>query len=174
MKPNGWTSNHAVAALVGLAVVQVGILAFARGGAFANAPQVESGFSFAGVETVDARGDAFPLVSDGPTLVLVFHSECAHCQAVADDWAVWLQEPRGSFDVVAVTRESAEVAEAYAETHGWTVEAKSAVLRGGGTALSLTGRTPWVFGLNASGRVVASGHGDQLASVADLLEAASP
>lgn len=153
-----------------LALVQLAILLVARGGPAGTGPTVEVGFDFSDVEVVEViAGDSVitTLVSGEPTLVLVFHSSCPHCGVVAPTWARWLSDGRSKPAMIAVSAEPYRDALAYAERHDWDVPVRSAVVPLiGGQARSLVRLTPWVYGLDAEGRVVTTGHGSEIDRVA--------
>lgn len=159
--------------LVALATVQVAVLVFSRGGPLSAGIVDRSGYDLGPVELVDGDGAVSTLATGAPLLVLVFHSECGHCRAVAPDWAEWLANRTGDLSVIAVSREALERAGAYADEQAWDVDVR-AVRPGLLTprANLLTGRTPWVFGLDEAGRVVSAAHGAQLERVAAELRAA--
>ena len=164
----GWGSTGA---LIGVAVLQISAL-LAWDGEGTAAPTVEEGFSFADVRVSGEDGVDVSLASGaGPTLVLVFHSECAHCERVAPTWKEWLENAPAGLRVIAVSSEPLGVAKAYAARHGWRAHVGSVEsAEVGSPGHFLTRRTPWVFGLDPDGRVVVGEHGSEVARVAsDLL-----
>lgn len=109
---------------------------------------------------------------DGPTLLLIFHSDCAYCRIVAPEWAEWLKGSPREYGVVAASREPYAEGKAYADEHGWLVDVVSMPSESLGTlAHEVTRRTPWVFALDGEGRVLTSAHGGELAAVASALQA---
>lgn len=103
------------------------------------------------------------LAAGMPLLVLVFDPECPHSRRVATDWARWLgRSHERPFEVLAVSPGPAGAAASYAEASAWGV---SVATTGG----AVVRRTPWVFALDRSGRVVADGHGVRLSDVAATL-----
>ena len=82
----------------------------------------------------------------GATLILVFNSRCGHCAEVAPLWADWVRDAGSDWDVLAVSSEPLDSAEAYAKQQGWPMEVAvvdASVARG--PAHALTARTPWVY-----------------------------
>lgn len=55
-----------------------------------------------------------------PTVVPAFTSRCRWCDSVAPIWRDWLSKPHG-LEVLALTRDSEEEADAYKGKNGWTV-----------------------------------------------------
>lgn len=105
-------------------------------------------------------------------LVLVFDPECAHSREVAPKWRGLLQDPDRPGGIVAVAPGSLEAAARHAEAHGWQVTVATVDrFRPGSREHALVSRTPWVFALR-NGRVVAQGHGDELAEVVAALSPA--
>jgi thiol-disulfide isomerase/thioredoxin len=160
-----------VRGLIALALAQ--IVAILSAGVMAtpgSSRWVMEGDRIADLEVTDAEDRVGPLAASRPTLVLVFHSECAHCLRVAPTWAAWLDEHRGELAVVAVSSESYEKASAYAAEHGWGVPVRTVVESSFGTrGHALTSRTPWIFALEESGVVISGGHGDLIADLGALI-----
>ncbi len=119
------------------------------------------GDSLHGVPVVDASGREARLAFGDTALVLVFNSECGHCERVAPMWQGWLDTHRAAVRVVAISSESSGVAEAYVARHGWEVDLWTVdSTRRGGAAHALTGRTPWLFLIDGDGVILAEGHGE--------------
>lgn len=117
---------------------------------------------------VDADGGSVPLAGSGATLVLAYHSECVHCDAVADEWRRWLETAQG-VSVLAVTRDGPERARSYERSHGWEVSTLSvAGAPPSSREMLLVSRTPWLFVFDSSGVLVYEGHGSNLDEVRDL------
>lgn len=156
--------------LAAIAVAQITILAFVGNGSAGGASTIGPGYDFGSVEVLDQDSVFSRLATGVPMLVLVFHSECRHCQALAPTWAEWLRDRPSTIKVLAVSREPPADALAYAMGHGWEVEVRSVVLRSiGGPARNLVRRTPWVFALDAQGTVVAAAHGSEVDRMAAAL-----
>ena len=107
-----------------------------------------------------------PLLLGKPTVVLVFGSECPHCLEVAPLWRSWIETNGSDWEVLAVSSEPFEAAQAFAEGQEWglevgVVEADPTV----GSASALTGRAPWVFVANGAGVILAEGHGNRIAEL---------
>jgi hypothetical protein len=153
--------------LVAVAAIQVGALAMND----SPPPGADSlGALFGAVELIGAGGEVTTLASGQPTIVLVFHSACGHCRTVAPDWADWLATRDSTIRVVAVSREPYESALAYADEFGWQVDVRvtePAWLMP--RANVMTARTPWVYGLDSTGRVVAAAHGSEVRTIASAL-----
>ena len=135
-----------------------------------TAAELPEGYFLGDVRVVDAAGEVRSIAAAAePTLVLVFHSECVHCATIAPEWARRLAEAPPGLRIVAVSREPHAVASSYARTHGWQVEVLSLEDPEpdfGSPAFELTKRTPWIYGLDASGRIQATGKGAAFARVA--------
>ncbi len=161
-------STRTAAALAALAAVQFSLLANRL--ETGSAGHVAVGDDLAGVRV---GGD------DGPgsllgefQLVLVFDPECAHSRQVAPQWGELLRDPDRPGGIVAVAPGSFEAAARHAEVHGWQVTVATVDrFRPGSREHALVSRTPWVFVLQ-DGRVVAQGHGDELAEVVAALSPA--
>ncbi len=100
------------------------------------------------------------------TLILVFSSRCGHCAEVAPLWADWIRDVGSGWDVLAVSADPLDSAEAYAKEQGWPVEVAgvdASVARG--PAHALTARTPWVFVVDRSGVILSEGHGRRIAEL---------
>lgn len=154
-----------------LAVVQISVLVTTHS---SSAAAVQNGHDFSQVEVLDRDSIVSTLATGEPTLVLVFHSSCVHCTAVAPTWSAWLTDGRPKPAVIAVSSESHADGLAYAEHYGWKLAVRSAVVPLiGGQARVLVRLTPWVYGLDGGGIVVATGHGSEVDRVAtELMERA--
>ena len=94
------------------------------------------------------------------TVLLVFHSRCAHCFETAPVWADWSTEPHPNFRVLGISSEPPDSAQAYAAEQGWRFEVgppETWVDRK--IAAGLVKRTPWVFVVDDTGVILAEGHG---------------
>lgn len=153
-----------------LVFLQFTVLLTSRGGPASASPSVEEGHDFGDVELLDGDSVVTRLGRGEPTLVLVFHSNCAHCEAVAPSWRDWLETAPPELAVLAVSREPHADGLAYAARHGWNVAVRSAVVPViGGRARALLRLTPWVYALDEDGRVVVAGHGSELDRIAKRL-----
>lgn len=170
-------STTAAAALATLAVVQFSLLANRLG--TVSAEHVAIGDDLSGVRVGDDGGGGSLLGEF--QLVLVFDPACAHSRQVAAKWGRFLQNPDKPAGILAIAAESPEAAARHAEVWGWQIPvATVGRVRPRTREHALVSRTPWVFALQ-DGRVVAQGHGDELADVvaalspvADTLPAARP
>ena len=163
--------HRLVYGLAALALVQVLILVLGRGGLAAGSPDFGPGYDFGDVEVSDGASSS-TLATGQPTLVLVFHSGCAHCMAVAPLWAEWLSDRPAGLETVAVSREPHSAAAAYARRHGWDVDVRSVrVPTVGSRARALVAMTPWVYALDGDGAVVAGFHGSEIGRAAAALRA---
>jgi hypothetical protein len=129
--------------------------------------------------TVILAGDrSEPLVSpseDRPTLVMAFHSECAHCATVAPAWREWLESTSTpSLRVLGLVREPLETAQAYAHQHGWSLEIVRVPDDPMAEGFRLVTRTPWLILLDADGVVRFEGHGSKLDELEPLLAELTP
>jgi hypothetical protein len=126
------------------------------------------------VLVVNAVGESRPLVGRGealPTLVLAFHSECAHCATVAPAWAEWLREQEFALRILGVSREPVETSTAYARENGWDVDVVQVPDDFTAPGGRLVMRTPWLFLLDPDGVIVFEAHGSRLDELAAVLEA---
>lgn len=161
-----------VKALVLLAALQLVVLATLT----ADPTAVPlAGTDLSSLTTEDRFGASIPLGAlESPALVMVFHSDCAHCRVIAPEWAEWFDEHPDGIDVIAVSREPLDDARAYADEHGWDVDVRSVrAERLGSLAHEVTRRTPWIFALDENARILSSGHGGELADLADLIARAT-
>ena len=106
-------------------------------------------------------------------LLLVFDPDCVHSSSVAPNWSAWLSGAHaGGSRVLAVSPGSLLAAQNYAREHRWPVPVGSLSAedrRGTSGAHRLAMRTPWVFAVGPEGRVIAEGHGGEVAKVARAL-----
>lgn len=161
-------STRTAAALAALAAVQFSLLADRL--ETGSAGHVAVGDDLAGVRV--GGGDGRDRLLGEFQLVLVFDPECAHSRQVAPEWGKLLQDPARPGGIVAVAPGSHEAAALHAEAHGWQVTVATVDrYRPGSREHALLSRTPWVFALQ-DGRVVAQGHGDELAEVVTALSPA--
>ena len=127
---------------------------------------LQAGDTLSGFRVERSGGRNTPLLLGKPTVVLVFGSECQHCLEVAPLWRSWIETNGSDWEVLAVSSEPFEVAQAFAENQEWGVEV--GVVEAGstvGSASALTGRAPWVFVANGAGVILAEGHGNRLAEL---------
>jgi hypothetical protein len=108
------------------------------------------------------------------TALLAFHSECAFCDMVAEDWRAWLQ--RGPpVQVVAITGEVPEVGAEYARAHDWNVRVVSLNgLRESPTQAALLHRTPWIFLISPEGVIHYEAHGVNLVALDSIIGGLGP
>ena len=166
-----WSGIALVVALIALAIAQ---LVPPLGRALATYPGQEfisetDDLSAVSVRLVD--GTDVGLVGDQATLLLVFDPDCPHSDRVAPVWSAWLSNLESErIRVLAVSPGLSGVASAYASEQRWSVEVgtlEAAAGSIGGNAI--TKRTPWVFAVDRSGRVISHGHGAQLPEIARSL-----
>lgn len=161
-------STNAAAALATLAAVQFSLLANRLETGSTGHLAVGDDLSGVRVGGEDGRGSLLGEFQ----LVLVFDPECAHSRQAAPMWEALLQDPDRPGGIVAVAPGSLEAAVRHAEVHGWQVTVATVDrFRPGSREHALVSRTPWVFALQ-DGRVVAQGHGDELAEVVAALSPA--
>ena len=111
-------------------------------------------------------GEVALLMQGGPTVLLVFHSRCVHCADVAPLWADWIRRIGSGWDVLAVSSEPLDSAQAFVKKQGWPVEvAVVDVSLARGPARALTGRTPWVFVVDRAGMILSEGHGGRISEL---------
>ena len=158
--------------LVLLAVSQAVVLSFrADFGLTADTPWFTVGDTLADLDLLDSEGGTASLAGGTHVLLLVFHSECGHCQEVAPLWRAWTGTSWGDVRVVAVSSEEPATAEAYAAEQDWNAEVWTVgASRLGGPGHTLTSRTPWVFVLDPAGVVLAEGQGARIAELAAVLD----
>ena len=155
----------ALAALLILAAAQS--LALAGRLAIGDGGYISTGDDLAALQVRDDAEGNPPL--DGSLLLLVFDPACAHSRAIASRWTRLLQSAAVPARILAVAPGPFEAAARHVRTHGWQVPlATMERPRPGSREHALVSRTPWVFALR-DGRVVAQGHGDDLAGVAAAL-----
>ena len=126
------------------------------------------------LEGVGADGSplSVPLANDegAVTVLFAYHSECAHSDTVASDWASFLAGRTWSAEgirTLALTRDLPGPAVSYAERFGWDVDLLSAPdAAAPDIRHSLVSRTPWVFVFDPGGVLRFQGHGGEL----DLVE----
>lgn len=163
--PKGRAWAIALAALMTLTAIQS--LALADRLAIDDAGYISTGDDLSALLVGDNAGSLLPL--DGSLLLLVFDPACAHSRAIASRWARLLREAATPARTLAVAAGPFEAAARYAMTHGWEIPVATLDQpRPGSREHALISRTPWVFALR-DGRVVAHGHGDDLAEVAAAL-----
>ena len=116
-------------------------------------------------------GTVTQLSGGGPTLLLVFDAQCPHSERIAPSWTTWLSDHRPKeIRALGVSAGPLAAGVRYARAKQWPVELGTLDSPGEGlVSQAVTKRTPWVFAVNHDGRVVAEGHGSQLAEVARLL-----
>jgi peroxiredoxin len=157
-------NNLLLLGLAVLAIFQLSILAWGRG----LEPELPATYLTVGEglplpRTTGSGGDQGALGDGEATVLLVFRSDCVHCQRVAPAWRDWLEASKATVDVLAVTSDPPDQARAFISQYGLDVEVISVGEDDlGGRAHALTTRTPWVFLLDGSGEIVAEGHGGQL------------
>jgi len=166
-RPPSRLHHLAIGGLGVIALCQFVLLGRTFGGIGSETPEwLQAGGDVSGIRVDGMDGQPMPLSGEGLRVVLVFHSECGHCAAVAPEWRSWLEEDGRAWDVLAVTSEPVESGRAFASRNGWmvgvaTVETDSQ----GGTGGRLTGRTPWVFVVDPEGIINAEGHGSRLLEI---------
>lgn len=172
MRTTGNTLRYpTIPALTLAAIAQVLVLLFARGGAASADFAVDPGYDFGQVELVDRDSLVTTLSRGGPTLVLVFHSSCAHCEEVAPEWRAWLRNAASELSILAVSREPYGSALDYANRHDWDVAVRTVrVPTIGSRARTLVRLTPWVYALDGDGRVILAGHGTELDRIGQALQ----
>ena len=160
-------SRVATVALAIVAVLQVIGTVYTRAHTNGPAPFVQAGHDLSDLSFTDPRGTLQPLGAGPPTLLLVFDPACVHSRSVATLWSDWLEEnvDRG-YQIVAISTDPKAMD--YVRERQWPVIVTSAEPVGH----AITKRTPWVFAVDAQGRVVADGHGRHFAEVAQNLRSA--
>lgn len=160
--------NPVIIGLSVIALCQSVLLAWAFGGIGGETREwLQTGADLSGIRVEGMDGHPMPLPGEGLRIVLVFHSECGHCAAVAPAWKSWLQEDGKAWDVLSVTAEPVETGRDFASRNGWAVEVATVETDfRANTGRSLTGRTPWVFMVDQDGILVAEGHGRRLREIA--------
>lgn len=168
----GWLANGTIAVLTILLVVQFAYLGVTRLGTSAN-PVTEFAQLGDVVTTLRAIDDSVVteiLIADvgGPVILLAFHSECPHCEAIAPDWRAWLAKGPPT-RVLAISRDTLAVGLNYAETHGWKVPVVSVGAEPDEPEAGLTRRTPWIYVIDRHGIVRFEGHGSRLGALDSVL-----
>ena len=169
------SKNRVVLALGLLAVAQLVVLGFRLESRDASGSWFQVGDTLSGIRAFDSSGQEASLVGGDPTVVLVFHSECGHCEDVAPlwrDWRDWTTASGSDFRTVAISSEPLKSAKAYAAQHEWDAEVWTVEAGGlGGLGHGLTGRTPWIFVLDEMGVILAEGHGRRIVELVAVLGA---
>ena len=121
-----------------------------------------------------ADGAEHALVAVGePVLVLLFDPDCTHSRRIAPEWRAWLDGAHWPARVVALSAAPASVAAAHAVSNGWSVPVVTVKADDPRSwEHALTSRTPWVFALDSTGRILAQAHGSRLSEVAAVLAVA--
>ena len=115
----------------------------------------------------ESHGALQELDAGQPTLLLVFDPDCVHSRDAAPLWSSWLEgNAHKGHRIIAIFR--SPLAPDYVREREWPVPVTSTET----VDHAITRRTPWVFAVNGQGRVVADGHGRNLAEVAQHLWAA--
>ena len=162
--------NRTIVLLVALVIAQFVVWAVIDSRSPDRPPGLVVGDDVSSVVTLGADGTERPLTAEGPSLLLVFHSECGHCRRVAPDWRRWIEEHGTELRVIAISKEEREPAVAYAREHGWEVEVRTVeVGLLGGREHALTARTPWLFALDGAGIVIGEGHGSRIDELGALV-----
>ncbi|MCY3611519.1 MAG: hypothetical protein OXH51_08290 [Gemmatimonadetes bacterium] len=166
---NSVRSTRTVAALATLAAIQFSLLADQL--ETGSDGHVAIGDDLSGVRV--GGDDGRDSLLGEFQLVLVFDPECAHSGLAASKWEALLRDPDRPGSIVAVAPGSFEAAARHAAAQGWQVTVATVDrFRPGSREHALVSRTPWVFALQ-DGRVVAQGHGDELAEVVAALSPAT-
>lgn len=169
--PRKTSRDLAIPALTLAAIAQVLVLLFARGGAASGDVTVAPGYDFGQVELLEEDSLVTTLSRGEPTLVLVFHSSCAHCEEVAPVWSAWLRNAPAELTILAVSREPYSSALDYANRHDWGVGVRTVRVPAiGSRARTLVRLTPWVYALDGDGRVILAGHGTELDRIGQALQ----
>jgi len=176
MSSNARFGNRVIVGLSLLLVVQAGILALRWSEAPLPTPPrfLEEGDALGRV-AVEASADAgittlVDMSHGRPTVLMVFHSECAQCELVAETWRNWLEARPAGVAVFLVSREGRNTAAEYLREHAW----KAPLLRvsspsPGSTELSLVMRTPWLVVTDGTGVVRFQDHGSRIAEMSAVL-----
>ena len=154
-----------------VAVVQIAMLGRPNSEAAVPAASLAAGDVVPGLRVRHANGEEKRLGSGGDVLVLVFDPRCAHSRRAAPAWREWMREARGlEVDVVALSAAAPSLSAAHAKASGWHVPVVAVdASMPGSLERALTKRTPWVFALDATGTVLAQGHGIRFSEVASAL-----
>ena len=146
--------------LAGLAALQGLVLFGSRSGPEGDLPWIQAGDALGQIGAAAASGTKASLATGDTLLLLVFHSDCGHCQRVIPVWRDWIDDRPPDFDVVAVTSESREAAAAFLASFGWYPEIWTVGENDGPAGRrSLVTRTPWAFFLDGEGIVLGEAHG---------------
>lgn len=133
---------------------------------------VAVGHNVSGLAVRYSGGETIELGAGDEILLLVFDPDCAHTARVAEAWASWLaDEDSGHHRTIAVSPGPLSAAVRYARDRHWRVRVGTVESpEDGPGAHPMTSRTPWVFAIDAHGKVVAEGHGLRLAEVAQAIQ----
>lgn len=173
--------NRVLLGLSLLLVVQAVILAVRWSERPLPAPPrfLEEGDALGRVE-VESSGDAgtttlVDIARGQPTVLMVFHSECAQCELVAEPWKHWLETPPPGVAVFLVSREERPAASEYLRGHDWNAPLlRVANPVPGSPELSLVMRTPWLVVTDATGIVRFQDHGSRIAEMSAVLAELHP
>ena len=150
-----------------LAVLQLAVMA--TGGSLSprlSSAWIQVGDTLSMVRATDAHGAPVSPTTGEPTVLLVFRSDCGHCQEVAPLWRDWIGSAGRSYRVFALTADPIETASAFVTQYGLDAQVVTVDGRfGRGEAHFLLARTPWVFLLDGEGVIQAQGHGSQIGKI---------
>lgn len=151
-----------------LLAVQIGFVIFrsrqASSAAIVSPERIEQ------LELLDRRGaPTTPLaLTSGSSSValLAFNDQCAWCDSIAEIWTKELARlPRG-LNVVLISAGDPGAAVDYSVRHRWNARLVHVDTSGGGAVERyVTARTPWIYVVDPSGRLVKSQHGALLGEV---------
>lgn len=154
-----------VRGLIAIAIVQSLVLVV--GGEPAVPPRASD---LSAVLATDTNGDRQPLVAVAPAVVLVFDPECVHTHQVSSLWRDWIESVAAHVRVVALSASPLAVATDYASDAGWPVPVLTVRAdEPSSQASALVGRAPWVYAIDARGKVVDGGPGGSVSQVASAL-----
>lgn len=101
---------------------------------------------------------------EGPTVLLAFHSQCAHSRAVLSQWREWIAANafQDHVTMLAVTTEPHSIAEQHLREYGITIPVMTIRATIGQVGARIAKKTPWVYAIASSGIVVYEGHGEEV------------
>lgn len=104
------------------------------------------------------------------TLLMSYSSMCAFCDSVAGAWGAYMKNSPDAIQLVVVSREPADSAASYGTDAGWSLPGRSLqTTLPANRSAAIAARTPWLFLFSPGGRLVYSGHGDDLPIVDSIV-----
>lgn len=127
------------------------------------------GADVTGITLEDAQGVEHALGDGRRTIVLVFNSQCGHCQREAPAWRAWL-DANPDVRTVAVSTDPHSIATEFSTRYGWSTDVFTVDSPWyDGSSMSFMGRTPWIHVVSPTGVVEASMYGGELEALNTII-----